>query len=79
MKHDTDGIRRFVRKSPLFSAKRLLFCLSVVLVVVLADAFVFQLRGIETADEMATQVVIHTLGMYLGLTLVALFDATWRW
>ncbi|SFL60891.1 hypothetical protein SAMN04487950_4358 [Halogranum rubrum] len=79
MSSDIDGVRRFVRKSPLFSARRLLFCLSIVLVLVLADAFVFHLRGIETTADIATQLAIHTLGTYLGLTLVALFDASWQW
>lgn len=63
-----------LRSSPLFSLRRLLFCLLLTVVVVATDALFIHLKDIQTTADFATEVVIHTLGFYGGYTLIALFN-----
>ncbi|MFC4360430.1 hypothetical protein ACFO0N_20995 [Halobium salinum] len=64
----------FLRLSPLFSIRRFTLCLLVTVFVVTTDVLFIHLKDIKTVTEFVTEVGIHTLGFYIGFTVVALFD-----
>lgn len=68
-------MRDLLRASPLFSIRRFLAVLVFTVVICLVDMLVIQLLGIETLADLATEVTIHTLGLYLGFTIIALFGS----
>ena len=67
-----------LRASPLCSLRRLCAVFVFTVVICLVDILVIQLLGIETLTDLATEVTIHTLGLYLGFTIVALFGTDAR-
>ena len=64
----------FVRSSPLFSIRRLAFCLVVVTLVVTTDVVFIHFKDVQTTTDFVTEVAIHTLGIYGGFTITALFN-----
>ena len=71
-------MRDLIRDSPLFSLRRLGAVFVSTVVICLVDMLVIQLLGIETLADLATEVTIHTLGLYLGFTIMALFGSDTR-
>lgn len=68
-----DDLPERMRASPLFSTWRLAGVLFVAFTASLLDLFALHLIGIETISEIASQTIIHTIGLYGGFTLAALF------
>lgn len=66
------GALEQMRASPLFSVWRLVAVLFVAITASLFDMFYLHIIGIETVSELASQTVIHTIGLYGGFTLAAL-------
>ena len=71
-------MRHLIRASPLCSLRRLLAVLVFTIGICLVDMLVIQLLGIKTLADLATEVTIHTLGLYLGFTIMALFSSDTR-
>ena len=69
----TDLLQR-MGSSPLFSVWRLVAVLFLAFTASLFDMLFFHVMGVETVAELASQTIIHTIGGYLGFTLVALFN-----
>ncbi|KTG11319.1 hypothetical protein AUR66_20070 [Haloferax profundi] len=63
---------KLVRSSPLFSIRRLVFCLVITVFVVTTDVLFIHLKDIQTAAGFATEVAVYTLGFYGGFTITAL-------
>jgi hypothetical protein len=64
----------FIRQSPLFSVRRLFFCLVITVFVVATDVLFIHLKDIQTTADFVTEVAIYTLGFYGGYTIMALFN-----
>lgn len=73
-----ENMRNLIRASPLCSLRRLLGVLAFTIVISLVDMLVIQLLGIETLADLVTGVIIHTLGLYLAFTIMALFGTDAR-
>jgi hypothetical protein len=63
-----------LQSSPLFSVRRLVVGLLLTGFVLLTDVLFINLMGIATITEALTELTIHTLGWYGGLTIAALFN-----
>ena len=63
-----------MKSSPLFSTWRFAGVLFVAFTASLLDMFYLHIIGIQTASEVAAQTTIHTIGLYGGFTLAALFS-----
>lgn len=59
---------------PLFSTRRLFFLALLSTFVVGTDYLFIHLSGIETTSELVTEILILTLGLYGGTTIMALFS-----
>lgn len=75
--HDTlragKGLAERMRSSFLFSTWRLVGVLFVAFTASLLDMYYLHIIGIETISGVASQTIIHTIGLYGGFTLAALF------
>lgn len=63
-----------IRSSPLFSARRLAFTLTLAFLFSFLDWRVVGLLGIAGLREVAANTVVHGLGFYLGYTIIALYN-----
>lgn len=63
-----------LQSSPLFSARRLVVGLLVTGFVLLTDVLFIHFMNITTSTEALTELTIHTLGCYGGLTIAALLN-----
>ena len=61
-----------MKSTPLFSTWRFAGVLFVSFTASLLDMFYLHIVGIETAFEVLSQTIIHTIGLYGGFTLAAL-------
>jgi hypothetical protein len=64
----------FIRLSPLFSLRRLVFCLILTAFVITTDILFFHILDIQTTADTLYQVTINTLGAYGGFTIMTLFN-----
>ncbi len=63
-----------IRANFLFSLRRAVFGYSLALLVSLSDMWLIHALGISTPDDLLTQTLVHGTGLYLGFTLMALFN-----
>jgi hypothetical protein len=63
-----------LQSSPLFSVRRLVVGLLLTGFVLLTDVLFINLMRITTSTEALTELTIHTLGWYGGLTIAALLN-----
>lgn len=63
------------RSGLLFDVQRLAFAVLYAVVVVALDVTVLHFSTFATPADVAEQLAIHGVGLYLGFTLLALFDA----
>jgi hypothetical protein len=64
----------FIRLTPLFSLRRLVFCLILTAFVITTDILFFHILDIQTTADTLYQVTINTLGAYGGFTIMTLFN-----
>jgi hypothetical protein len=64
----------FIRLTPLFSLRRLVFCLILTAFVITTDILSFHILNIQTTADTLYQVTINTLGAYGGFTILTLFN-----
>lgn len=67
-----------LRASPLFGLRRLLVAFVGAFVLCLFDMFFINLFGIATVLDLLEETLIHGLGFYLALTIMAVFGTEIR-
>ncbi len=60
-----------VDRGALFSPARFVLVLFAAFSVSVLDLYVVHLLGVETIAELLTRTVLYTVGLYVGLTIVA--------
>lgn len=69
----------FVRSSPLFGVRRLVFALVLAVCIVATDVFFVRFKDLQTTADVAGEVAVLTLGLYGGFTIMALFNQAPDW
>lgn len=62
----------------MFNVRRLVTAFLITFLILLVDMLLIHLLGIETLADLATETLIHGLGLYGGLTIMALFGTDLR-
>ena len=66
------------RANPLLSARRLVFAFAIAFLIGFVDLLFIHLLGIDTLSDLATETLIHGLGLYGALTIIVLFGTDIR-